>query len=102
VMHEAHDFFSQVDVVFGPSFGTPMLSLTNYTGQPCLTVRAGFEKLKPRSLYGHPENETDETLHRVPTSVSLWSSLFQEGKLVTVGRALEAELGVVAEKPTLG
>ena len=102
VMHDAHDFFSQVDVVFGPSFGTPMLSLTNYTGQPCLTVRAGFEELTPRSLYGHPENETDETLHRVPTSVSLWSSLFQEGKLVTVGRALEAELGVVTEKPTLG
>jgi Asp-tRNA(Asn)/Glu-tRNA(Gln) amidotransferase A subunit family amidase len=101
VMHEAHDFFAQVDVVFGPSFGTPMLSLTNYTGQPCLALRAGFEEITPRSLFDHPENDTDETLHRIPRSVSLWSNLFQEGKLITVGRALERELGVAAERPSL-
>lgn len=102
VMQQAHEFFDQVDVVFGPSFGTPMLSLTNYTGHPSLAMRAGFEERTPRSLFDHPENDTDETLHRVPRSVSLWSNLFQEGKLITVGRALETELGVVAERPTLG
>lgn len=102
IMQEAHEFFSQVDVVFGPSFGTPMLSLTNYTGQPCLAMRAGFEEITPRSLFSHPENDTDETLHRIPRSVSLWSNLFQEGKLVTVGRALEKELGVVSDRPSLG
>lgn len=102
VMQEAHEFFSQVDVVFGPSFGTPMLSLTNYTGQPCLAMRAGFEEITPRSLFSHPENDTDESLHRIPRSVSLWSNLFQEGKLVAVGRALERELGVAAERPILG
>lgn len=102
VMQDTHTFFSQVDVVFGPTFGTPMLTLTNYTGQPGLTVRAGFEERTSRGLFGHPENETDPALHRVPTSVSLWSNLFQEGKLVTVGRALEAELGVVNERPPLG
>jgi len=102
VMQEAHEFFGQVDVVFGPSFGTPMLSLTNYTGQPCLAMRAGFVERRSGSLFGHPENDTDETLYRVPRSVSLWSSLYQEGKLITVGRALEAELGVVSERPALG
>jgi len=102
VMQEAHEFFGQVDVVFGPSFGTPMLSLTNYTGQPCLAMRAGFVERRSGSLFGHPENDTDETLYRVPRSVSLWSSLYQEGKLITVGRALEAELGVVTERPALG
>jgi len=101
VMQDAHAFFAQVDVVFGPSFDTPMLSLTNYTGQPCLAIRAGFAELTPRSLFDHPENDSDETLHRVPQSVSLWSALFQEGKLITVGRALEAELGVAAERPVL-
>lgn len=101
VMKRAHEFFAQVDVVFGPSFGTPMLSLTNFTGQPCLAMRAGFEEITPRALFGHPENDTDETLYRVPRSVSLWSQLFQEGKLIQVGRALEAELGVVAERPAL-
>lgn len=101
VMQRTHEFFSQVDVVFGPSFGTPMLSLTNFTGQPCLTLRAGFEEITPRSLFDHPENDTDETLHRIPRSVTLWSNLFEEGKILRVGRALEAELGVVDERPPL-
>jgi Asp-tRNA(Asn)/Glu-tRNA(Gln) amidotransferase A subunit family amidase len=102
VMQDMHEFFSQVDVVFGPSFDTPMLSVTNFTGQPGLTIRAGFEEITSRSLFGQPENDTDSTLHRVPRSVSLWSELFEEGKLVTVGRALEAELGVAHERPPLG
>jgi Asp-tRNA(Asn)/Glu-tRNA(Gln) amidotransferase A subunit family amidase len=101
VMEETHEFFSQADVIFGPSFGNPMLSLTNFTGQPCLTLRAGFEEITPRSLFNHPENDTDETLHRIPRSVTLWSNLFEEGKLITVGRALEDELGVASERPPL-
>ena len=101
VMQDAHAFFDQVDVVFGPSFGTPMLNLTNYTGQPCLAMRAGFTERTPRLLFGYPENETDQTLYRVPQSVSLWSALFQEGKLITVGRALEAALDVADERPPL-
>jgi len=101
VMQQTHAFFSQVDVVFGPSFGNPMLSLTNFTGQPCLALRAGFEEITPRSLFNHPENDTDETLHRIPRSVSLWSNLYQEGKLIQVGRALEAELGVADERPPI-
>ena len=102
VMQDTHEFFSQVDVVFGPSFGSPMLSLTNFTGQPCLTMRAGFEEITTRSLFDHPENDTDETLHRIPRSVTLWSNLFEEGKLVTVGRALETTLGSANERPSLG
>ena len=101
VMQEAHDFFSQVDVVFGPSFGNPMLTLTNFTGHPSIAMRAGFEQMTSRSLFNHPENDTDETLHRVPRSISLWSNLFQEGHLITIARALEAELGVVNERPNL-
>jgi Asp-tRNA(Asn)/Glu-tRNA(Gln) amidotransferase A subunit family amidase len=79
-----------------------MLTLTNFTGHPSLALRAGFEEITPRPLFNHPENDSDETLHRVPRSVSLWSSLFEEGKLITVGRALEAELGVATERPALG
>lgn len=101
IAEQTHAFFAQVDVVFGPSFGNPMLTLTNFTGQPCLAVRAGFDELTPRPLFEHPENETDESLHRVPRSVSLWSNLFEEGKLLRVGRALEAELGVSNERPPL-
>ena len=101
VMQQTQEFFSQVDVIIGPSFGTPMLSLTNFTGQPCLAMRAGFEEITPRSLFNHPENDTDETLHRIPRSISLWSNLYQEGKLLQVGRALEVELDIANERPTL-
>jgi Asp-tRNA(Asn)/Glu-tRNA(Gln) amidotransferase A subunit family amidase len=101
VMEQTHEFFAQADVIFGPSFGTPMLSLTNLTGQPSLALRAGFEEITPRSLYDHPENEDDETLHRIPRSVSLWSNLFEERKIITVGRALENALGVAGERPDL-
>ena len=101
VMQQTEEFFSQVDVIIGPSFGTPMLSLTNFTGQPCLAMRAGFEEITPRPLFNHPENDADESLHRIPRSISLWSNLFQEGKLLQVGRALEAELGIANERPAL-
>ncbi len=102
VMQQTHEFFTRADVFFGPSFGNPMLTLTNFTGQPCVTLRAGFEEMTPRSLFGHPENDTDKTLHRVPRSVTFWSALFEEGKLITAARALEAELGISGERPVLG
>ena len=101
VMEQTHEFFDQVDVVFGPSFGTPMLSLTNLTGQPCLAMRAGFEEARTRPLFGHPENEDNPTLYRVPRSISLMSNLFGEGKIFTVGRALEAALDVADERPPI-
>jgi Asp-tRNA(Asn)/Glu-tRNA(Gln) amidotransferase A subunit family amidase len=101
VMEQTHEFFDQVDVVFGPSFGTPMLSLTNLTGQPCLAMRAGFEEARTRPLFEHPENEDNPALYRVPRSISLMSNLFDEGKIFTVGRALEAALGVAAERPPI-
>jgi Asp-tRNA(Asn)/Glu-tRNA(Gln) amidotransferase A subunit family amidase len=101
-MHEMHDFFSQVDVVFGPSFGSPMLRITNFTGQPCIVMRAGFEEIKSRPRFDGPaEDEIPDTTHRVPRSVCLWSGLFDEANIVTVARALETELGVAGERPTL-
>lgn len=101
VMQQTEAFFRQADVFFGPSFGNPMLTLTNFTGQPCLTMRAGFEEITPRALFAHPENDSDKTLHRIPRSVTFWSALFAEGKLVTAARALEAELDVANERPPL-
>jgi Asp-tRNA(Asn)/Glu-tRNA(Gln) amidotransferase A subunit family amidase len=101
VMQEMHRFFAQADVVFGPSFDTPMLSLTNFTGHPSLALRAGFEQLAPRPLFGQPESEADTPRYRVPRSVSLWSSLFEEARLIAVGRVLESALGVAVERPPL-
>ncbi len=101
LMEELDSLLGSVDVLLGPSFGNPMLVATNFTGQPSLTLRAGFDEITPRPLFGRPENETDTTTYRVPRSVSLWGSLFQEGKLIAAGRALEAVLGVAGERPGL-
>ncbi len=46
-------------------------------------------------------NEKDALLLNRRRVLSLWSNLFEEGKLIQVGRALEAELGVASERPTL-
>lgn len=98
-MELTHDFFRQVDVVFGPSFDNPMLTLTNFTGHPCLVLPVGFAQHRSRPLFGHPELEGDPALHRVPRSACLWGSLFAEDKLVIAARALEAALGVASERP---
>jgi len=99
IMERAQDLFRQADLLIGPSLGNQMLTLTNFTGHPCLTVRAGFEWRQSRSLFGHPENDTDPVKYRVPTSISLWSGLFEEGRLIVAGRALESALAAAAEKP---
>lgn len=102
VMREMHAFLGEVDVVLGPSFGNPMLVATNFTGQPSLTLRAGYDEITPRPLFSRPENDADTTTARVPRSVTLWAPLFEERRLIAVGRALEAELGVAAGRPPLG
>lgn len=39
--------------------------------------------------------------HRVPRAICLWSALFREDVLITLGRALEAVLGVADQNPPL-
>ena len=68
--------------------------------------RAGFEPRVSRAIQGITEEDTEGPKHDVPDSIHLWSGLFQEGNLVTVGRALEEALspqsGWNARRPDLG
>ena len=101
VMREMHALLGRVAVVLGPSFGNPMLVATNFTGQPSLTLRAGYDEITPRPLFSRPENDADTTTARVPRYATLWAPLFEERRLIAVGRALETELGVAAGRPPL-
>ena len=85
-----------------------MLVATNFTGHPCLHLRAGFVDLPTRSdpwlsetgfVTGRPEN--DDRTFKVPRGVSLWSGLLEEGRLLNLGLALEAALGVAGRRPGL-
>ena len=100
---EMEHVFSQVDLLLVPSLRDEMLTITNFTGHPSLTLRAGFiEVRKARSDWApDPKNPvpTFATPRRVPHGVTLIGRLFDEGTIGRVGLALEQSFGVVDERP---
>ncbi len=103
VAQEMEKLFSQVDLLLVPSLRNEMLTITNFTGHPSLTLRAGFiEVKKARSDWApDPKNPipTFATPKRVPHGVTLIGRLFDEGTIGRVGIALERSFAVVDERP---
>jgi Asp-tRNA(Asn)/Glu-tRNA(Gln) amidotransferase A subunit family amidase len=103
VAEEMMRVFSEVDLLLVPSLRDEMLTLTNFTGHPSLTLRAGFvEVSKARSDWApDPKNPmpTFSTPRRVPHGVTLIGRLFDEGTVASAGLALERAFGVVDERP---
>jgi len=95
--------FSRVDVLLVPSLQDEILVITNATGHPSLTVRAGFvEVSEARSDWApDPKNPLPKfnPPRRVPHGVTLIGRLFDEGTIGRVGLALERAFGVAAERP---
>jgi Asp-tRNA(Asn)/Glu-tRNA(Gln) amidotransferase A subunit family amidase len=96
--------FSQVDLLLVPSLRDEMLVITNFTGQPSLTLRAGFVEVnEARSDWApdpkHPLPKFSPP-RRVPHGVTLIGKLFDEGTIGRVGLAMERALGVVGERPS--
>jgi Asp-tRNA(Asn)/Glu-tRNA(Gln) amidotransferase A subunit family amidase len=95
--------FAQVDLLLVPSLRDEMLTITNFTGHPSLTLRAGFvEVAEARSDWApdpaHPLPKFSPP-RRVPHGVTLIGRLFDEGTLGRVGLALERSFGVSSEHP---
>ena len=108
VMQALDGLFREVDALIGPFMTGPMLVASNFTGHPCLHLRAGFEELGTRSpaSLGDGKLTTGEAdasgkTHRVPQGISLWGRLFDEGTILSLGLALEAKLGVATERPPM-
>jgi Asp-tRNA(Asn)/Glu-tRNA(Gln) amidotransferase A subunit family amidase len=95
--------FSQVDVLLVPSLRDEMLTLSNFTGHPSLTLRAGFiEVSEARSDWApDPRNPLPKFSppRRVPHGVTLLGRLFDEGTVARAGLALEEAFGVTGERP---
>ena len=95
--------FAQVDLLLVPSLRDEMLTITNFTGHPSLTLRAGFiEVSEARSDWApDPHNPLPKFSppRRVPHGVTLIGRLFDEGTLVRTGMALEQAMGVTDERP---
>jgi Asp-tRNA(Asn)/Glu-tRNA(Gln) amidotransferase A subunit family amidase len=103
VAEEMARVFSQVDLLLVPSLRDEMLTITNFTGHPSLTLRAGFVEVgKARSDWAPDPNNPLPTFsppRRVPHGVTLIGRLFDEGTIASAGLALERAFGVVGERP---
>jgi Asp-tRNA(Asn)/Glu-tRNA(Gln) amidotransferase A subunit family amidase len=101
---EMASVFSGVDLLLVPSLRDEQLTITNFTGHPSLTFRAGFVNVsEARSDWApDPANPLPKfaTPRRVPHGVTLIGRLFDEGTVGRVGIAMERELGAAAESPT--
>ncbi len=103
VAQEMARLMSEVDLLLVPSLRDEMLTLTNFTGHPALTLRAGFvEVSEARSDWApdpaHPLPKFSPP-RRVPHGVTLIGRLFDEGTLGRAGVALEREFAVRSERP---
>jgi Asp-tRNA(Asn)/Glu-tRNA(Gln) amidotransferase A subunit family amidase len=103
VANEMARIFSQVDLLLVPSLRDEMLTLSNFTGHPSLTLRAGFvEVSEARSDWApDPKNPLPKfsPSRRVPHGVTLLGRLFEEGTVARAGLALERAFAVASERP---
>jgi Asp-tRNA(Asn)/Glu-tRNA(Gln) amidotransferase A subunit family amidase len=103
VAQEMARIFSQVDLLLVPSLRDEMLTITNFTGHPSLTLRAGFVEVSEARSDWAPDPAQPlprfSPPRRVPHGVTLIGRLFDEGTLGRAGIALERTLNVAAERP---
>ncbi len=103
VAREMARLFEKADLLLVPSLRDEILTITNFTGHPSLTLPAGFVEVgEARSDWApdpaHPM-PTFSPKRRVPHGVTLVGRLFDEGTLGRVGIALERDFGVAGERP---
>ncbi len=103
VAMEMARIFREVDLMIVPSLRDEQLTITNFTGHPSLTMRAGFvEVSEARSDWApDPANPLPKfnPPRRVPHGITILGRLFDDGLLGQVGVALERAFGVVDERP---
>jgi Asp-tRNA(Asn)/Glu-tRNA(Gln) amidotransferase A subunit family amidase len=103
VAEEMARVFAEVDLLLVPSLRDEMLTISNFTGHPSLTLRAGFvEVAEARSDWApDPHNPLPRfnPPRRVPHGITLIGRLFDEGKLGRAGLALERAFAVSSERP---
>jgi Asp-tRNA(Asn)/Glu-tRNA(Gln) amidotransferase A subunit family amidase len=103
VCQEMARLFADVDLLLVPSLRDEMLTISNNTGHPSLTLRAGFVEVgEARSDWApdpqHPLPKFSPP-RRVPHGVTLIGRLFDEGTLCRAGIALERAFAVASDYP---
>jgi Asp-tRNA(Asn)/Glu-tRNA(Gln) amidotransferase A subunit family amidase len=103
VAEQMVELFTTVDLLLVPSLRDEILTITNNTGHPSLTLRAGFVEVgEARSDWApdprHPLPKFSPP-RRVPHGVTLIGRLFDEGTVAQAGLALERAFGVASQRP---
>jgi Asp-tRNA(Asn)/Glu-tRNA(Gln) amidotransferase A subunit family amidase len=95
--------FREVDLLLVPSLRDEMLTISNFTGHPSLTLRTGFVTVEQARSDWAPNPAQPlpsfSPPRRVPHGVTLIGRLFDEGTIGRVGLALEKAAGVAGERP---
>jgi len=103
VAQQMERVFSEVDLLLVPSLRDEMLTISNFTGHPSLTLRAGFVQVaQARSDWAPDPSQVLPTFNpprRVPHGITLIGRLFDEATIVRIGLALERALNVVDATP---
>jgi Asp-tRNA(Asn)/Glu-tRNA(Gln) amidotransferase A subunit family amidase len=103
VAQEMARIFEGVDLLLVPSLRDEILTITNFTGHPSLTLRAGFVNVGEARSDWAPDPARPlpkfSPARRVPHGVTLIGRLFDEGTLGRAGIALERAFGVSTERP---
>ncbi len=103
VAQEMARIFSTVDFLLVPSLRDEILTITNFTGHPSLTLPAGFVEVGEARSDWAPDPARPlpkfSPKRRVPHGVTLIGRLFDEGTIGRAGIALEKAFGVRDERP---
>ena len=103
VAGEMARIFSTVDLLLVPSLRNETLIISNFTGHPSLTLRAGFVRVSEARSDWAPDPAhplpTFPSPRRVPHGVTIIGRLFDEGTLARAGLALERAFNVTGERP---
>ena len=83
LIQEMHELMKGYDVIVTPSFAGQQLQITNLTGHPALCLPNGFA-----------ENGS-------PTSITLLANLFEEEKLIMLGRLIQDNTDWQAKRPPM-
>lgn len=103
VAEEMQRVMSEVDLLLVPSLRDETLTITNFTGHPSLTLRAGFVEVSEARSDWAPDPKhplpTFSPPRRVPYGVTLIGRLFDEGTIGRAGLVLEKTFNVANERP---
>ena len=103
VAGEMAKIFEKVDLLMVPALRDEILTITNFTGHPALTLPAGFVEISETRSDWAPDPKNPPVKlspkRRVPHGVSLLGRLFDEGTIGRAGIALERAFAVADKRP---